>query len=262
MFRITPIVRNLLILNIGLFFLQSLIKVNLVPIMGLRNILAPEFAPWQFVTYMFMHASTGHLISNMIALFFFGPMLEALMGPRKFIWFYLITGVGAALIYGTINFIEMNQLRKKVFSYVENPNPDDFTRIVSGQGDYVYAEYMNFADKYARNPSNDNFVRQSKEHVKDIYDFFVSIPMVGASGSVFGILMAFAMFFPNQMIFLLFPPIPIKAKYLVGAYGIFEFFTGVQRLPGDNVAHFAHIGGMLVAFLLIKYWQHQGIRFK
>lgn len=261
MFRITPIVRNLLIINIALFFIQSLIRINLVSVMGLRNILAPDFAPYQFITYMFMHASTGHLFSNMLALFFFGPMLESLMGARRFLIFYMITGVGAAIIYGSISFVEMNQLKNRVDQYSQNPNPDDFARLLSNQGDYFYAEYMNFIDEYARNPESSRYIDKSIEVARSLYRAMVNIPMVGASGSVFGILLAFAMFFPNHAIFLLIPPIPVKAKYLVGVYALFSFYAGIHKLPGDNVAHFAHIGGMLVAFLLIKYWRHKGIRF-
>lgn len=268
--RLTPITKNLLIINIAIFAIDSLFKLNLNGLLGLRYILADTFIPVQFVTYMFLHGSLIHLFSNMFALFIFGPLLEQFWGAKRFLSFYLITGIGAGILYGAVDFYETRKIQKQAEEYTLSPTPGKFSHFIAKHGtigriDGVLADMSrgaaNIEDRLYDNPDDPSLISQSRKIVLAVYDFISNMPMVGASGAIFGILMAFGMLFPNTTLMLLIPPIPIKAKYFVAIYGIYELFAGLQRSPGDNVAHFAHLSGMLVAFILLKIWQKDRNRF-
>lgn len=186
-----PAVKHLLIINLLVFVALS------TPVIGqflfqygaLWPIGSGLFQPWQLVSYMFLHASFGHILMNLFALWMFGQSIENFWGTKRFTYYYFLTGIGAAILH----------------------------MVVSGGG----------------------------------------APTVGASGAVYGILLAFGMMFPERPIMLLFPPIPIKAKYFVAIFGGIELVSGLSR-ANSGVAHFAHLGGMLVGFLLIKYWGLKG----
>ncbi len=268
--RITPVVRNLLIINVAIYFLGYLFKFDLSNLFGLHYVFADSFYPFQFVTYMFLHGSVMHLFSNMFALFIFGPLLEQFWGPKRFLIFYLVTGVGSGILFSITDFFEKHGLQEAAEQYVENPNASDFSDFIAAHGTIgkIDGRYVNMAEAASRVedglydfPNDAELLKTSGEIVAGVYDFISNMPMVGASGAVFGILMAFGMLFPNTTLMLLFPPIPIKAKYFVAIYGFFELYTGIQKVPGDNVAHFAHLGGMLVAFILLKLWKNQRNRF-
>ncbi len=255
MFNLTPMVKNLLIINVVIFLLASLVSIDLVQLMGLRYIFADTFRPYQFVSYMWMHGGFGHLFGNMFAVLIFGPMLERVWGSKKFLIFYLVTGIGAGVLYAAINFYEINQVQRASETYIQNPDPEAFNYFITEHAPRFYNRLFDFINEYAEEPENGDYIAESKVIANQIYQSQANIPMVGASGAVFGILMAFAMLFPNTQLFLLFPPIPIKAKYLVMFYGAYELYSEINRSVGDNVAHFAHLGGMLIAYLLLKYWQ-------
>lgn len=259
--RITPVVRNLLIINVAALLIDQFLKIDLAGILGLRYFLADTFAPYQYFTYMFVHGNGWHLFSNMFALFMFGPLLEQLWGPRRFLTFYLVTGIGAGILYSGINFFETRKVEKAAEVYIQNPDPEAFNRFILKHAEYTFKRLSPFIDEYAENPDNAARRAESQEIVRQLTYNKANIPMVGASGAIFGILMAFGLLFPNTTLMLLFPPIPIKAKYFVGFYGLFELYAGINRAPGDNVAHFAHLAGMLVAWLLIRYWQKKGFRY-
>jgi len=198
--RVTPIVKNLIIINIIVYLGQISFPQLEFYFMGHYPI-SPAFKPWQIVTHMFMHGGFTHLLFNMFALFIFGSALERVWGAKRFLTYYLLCGVGAFFFY-------------------------EFTL-----GIEIYQQMGTF------NPNCDlGWV-------------------VGASGSVFGLLLGFGMLFPNTQLMLLFPPIPIKAKYFVIGYGAIELMMAFNNSPGDNVAHFAHLGGMLIGYILIKKWQ-------
>jgi len=217
---IPPVTKNLIIINV-LFWVASLVLpkvgVNLVQLLGLHFPGATDFKFYQIVSYMFMHdtRSFTHVFFNMFAVYMFGRVLENVWGPKRFLIFYMITGIGAGLIQELVWFIELRDVLSSQYDMI-NLNG---TQLISK------SEYLNF---------------------------FVTI---GASGAVFGILLAFGMLFPNVPLYLMFIPIPIKAKYFVIGYGLIELFMGVSNFSGDSVAHFAHLGGMLFGFILIKYWQ-------
>lgn len=263
MFRLTPMVKNILLINVGIFIIQSFLKLPLSSLFGVRVIFAEEFAIYQFLTYMWIHGSFGHLLGNMFAVFIFGPMLENVWGSKRFLAFYLYCGIGAALFYGTADYIEKRSLKVDTENYLASPNPEDFSIYILEHKSYRYntSRLIDFSDEYYDNPGNNYYISQSKEVVRTTYNDICNIPMVGASGAVFGILMAFGMLFPNTVLYLLFPPIPIKAKYLVFFYGAYEVYAEISRSAGDNVAHLAHLGGMLIAYILLKVWQRNPNKF-
>ncbi|MEQ9299931.1 MAG: rhomboid family intramembrane serine protease [Cyclobacteriaceae bacterium] len=253
--RMTPMVKNILIINVVVLLLSNLISIDVVDVLGLRYIFASSFKPYQLFTYMWMHGGIWHLIGNMFAVFIFGPMLEQIWGPKKFLAFYLITGVGAGMLYATVNYIEVSQVQNASEVYIQNPDPEAFNYFITEHAPRFYNRLFDFINEYAEQPGNPQYISESKAIANQIYESKANIPMVGASGAVFGILMAFAMMFPNMELMLLFPPIPVKAKYLVMFYGAYELYSEINRSAGDNVAHFAHLSGMLIAFLILKYWQ-------
>ncbi len=232
------VVKNLLIIN-GLFFLATLsfggaFNINLIKTLGLYLPGSPNFEPYQIVTHMFMHANFSHIFFNMFALWMFGMAIENLMGGKRFLVYYLITGFGAALLHMGVSYLEANSLRNELLA-----------------AGYTNADLQHFIE-------SGTYSLRAGVPEKSLVHFLAKyfIPTVGASGAVFGILLAFGMFFPNSYIYLFFA-IPVKAKYFVMAYGAMELFFGVANRPGDNVAHFAHLGGMVFGFLLIKYWRRK-----
>ncbi|WP_439880192.1 rhomboid family intramembrane serine protease [Pontibacter sp. MBLB2868] len=251
MFNITPMVRNILIINVVIFILQD----RLFPAnqFALYQFGSENFQPIQLFTHMFLHGGWGHLFSNMFSLFIFGPLLERFWGPQRFLAFYLICGLGASLMYNGVRAYELNKVEEEAAIYMEHPTPMAFFNFME---DHFEGRYeRKFAVEYRRNPDNPTYVAESKEAVRYVYQQLINVPMLGASGAVFAILMAFGLLFPNMELMLLFFPFPIKAKYFVLMYGAFELYSGFNRMPGDNVAHFAHLGGMLFAYILVKMWQ-------
>ncbi len=262
MFRLTPMVKNILLINVGIFIIQSFLNLPLSDIFGLRVVFSDEFAPYQFLTYMWIHGNFGHLFGNMFAVLIFGPLLEQMWGSRRFLIFYLVCGIGAAVLYGGADFVEKYSLKNDTEFYTANPSPERFKLFIldhqiSSAG---LRELNDFADQYYDNPDDPFYERQSTRYVQQIFNLYSNIPMVGASGAVFGILMAFAMLFPNMLLYLFFA-IPVKAKYLVFFYGAYEIYAEISRSPGDNVAHLAHLGGMLIAYILLRIWRSNEHRY-
>ncbi|WP_345269322.1 rhomboid family intramembrane serine protease [Nibrella viscosa] len=253
---LTPVVRTILFLNIIVFILESY-NPGLIYQFGLRSFLSPDFNPVQLITHMFMHAGFMHIFSNMIGLIIFAPMLERVWGPRRFTFFYFFTGIGAALLFSGINYFESAGMYDAARTYPLNPSPDAFMDFITRYASGLYDQVSGFMEQYEAQPNNPALIDGSIKIVNTYFSRQVYEPMVGASGAIFGIIMAFGMLFPNTQLFLLFPPIPIKAKYLVIFYGAYELYSGIYRSQASNVAHFAHIGGMLFAFILIKYWGSQ-----
>jgi membrane associated rhomboid family serine protease len=227
---IPPVVKNLIIINALMLFITYILSLrgfDLANLLGLHYVQSPNFKPYQLVTHMFMHGGLMHLVFNMFALWMFGRVLESVWGPRRFFIFYFVTGIGAAVFYSLVNFIE--------FQYIASKLSPETVQMVMNNG----AELLNQGQNYVDSPGKLNLL--------------LNVPTVGASGAVFGILLGFGMLFPNTELMLLFPPIPIKAKYFVMIYGAIELFSGITG-AGGNVAHFAHLGGMLFGFIMIKYW--------
>ena len=211
-----PVVKNLLIINVLLFIATGVLSappfnIDLTNILGLHYWESDLFKPWQIVTYMFMHGNIPHILFNMFAVWMFGSHIENRWGSKRFLNYYLLTGLGAAFLHYLI------------FHFYTLP----------GIPSQVY----------------------TNTYPLTAYEYFLqNSVVVGASGSLFGILLAFGVLFPNTLLYLYFA-IPIKAKYFVIGYGLLELFSGISNNPGDNVAHFAHLGGMLFGLLIFGYWK-------
>ena len=230
--NITPVVKNLLILNI-LFFIAQVTLPEFMSNLSLFPMVSEQFKPWQLATHFFMHGGIGHIFFNMFALVIFGIHLERVWGGKRFLTYYMICAFGAAILHMIVNYIRIKNL-ETTFS------PEDLDvihNLIKSQG-------------YDLLKSNQNWVGALGQ-----LNAMYNVPMIGASGAVFGILAAFGYLFPNTELMLLFPPIPIKAKYFVLGYAALELYLGFSNNPNDNVAHFAHLGGALVGILLVLYWK-------
>ena len=217
------VTKNLIIINVLVFFgtiVAQRYGLDLTNYLGLHFFLASDFNPAQLITYMFMHGGFSHIFFNMFAVFMFGPILEQTWGPKRFLFYYILCGIGAGLIQEGVQYIQ----------YVTELSQHTHINLI-GYGVVPIEEYLNM------------------------------MTTVGASGAVYAILLAFGMLFPNTELYLMFIPIPIKAKYFVLLYGAAELFFGLQNSVGDNVAHFAHLGGMLFGFFLILYWRKHSKKF-
>lgn len=252
---IPPVVKNLLIINGLLFLLKMSLGVDamgrhtLDGLLGMHYVASPLFKPWQLVTHMFMHADLGHLFFNMFALFMFGGPVERVFGSQRFLKYYLITGLGAAALHTGVNAIEVYQNQAELAQYGVSMSAVDLAVTESTYD-------LQSADRELQ-----SVARSSGAPMDLLIKVFTDriIVMIGASGAVFGVLLAFGMLFPNTQLFLLFPPIPIRAKYFVIGYGVLELISGLSRNPGNNVAHFAHLGGMLFGFFLFRHWRRKGL---
>ncbi len=267
---IPPVVKNLLIIN-GLCFLANVIletryNYSLNQTLGLYYPESSFFKPIQFLSHVFMHGSFMHLIFNMFSLWMFGAVLENYWGPKKFFIYYFVTAFGAALLHLGVNALEIHQIRSAISVYAANPNVNDFVLFIQDHKGSVNPEFYSrltaFYNEWALQPENTEAIAQSSEILNSFAYAKMNVPVVGASGAVFGLLLAFGMLFPNAQLMMIFLPIPIKAKYFVMIYGGLELFQGISNNPSDNVAHFAHLGGMLFGFILIKIWQKNQNRFK
>ncbi len=258
-FGLPPVVKNLLLLNV-LFFLGTMIAestwhIDLTRILGLHYFESPYFRPWQYITYMFMHGGFMHIFFNMYALWMFGKALELHWGPKRFLIYYFVTGVGAAVLHTFVNWWSVSHLQAAIDMYMNTPSPDTFATLVKDQFPQYSDAIVDFVRDWNKNIADKGFIVETQKFFDARILEHINIPTVGASGAVFGVLLAFGMTFPETQLMLLIPPIPIKAKYFVIIYGGIEFYSAVMNQPGDNVAHFAHLGGMLFGFILIKYWK-------
>lgn len=261
-FSLLPtVVKNLLIIN-GLFFVATIVFQNTLQV-DIKDYLAlyypgsEFFRPYQLITHLFMHGNFMHLFSNMFALWMFGAVLENYWGPKRFLTYYIITGLGAALLHSLINYIDISQLQSAANVFLSDPNPRAFESFILNDVPTEYrSSFTELMGMWTNNPDSIAFKENAIAIVNELIQVKQNIPTVGASGAVFGVLLAFGMTLPNAMIYVFFF-LPMKAKYFVILYGLFELYSGLQNNPGDNVAHFAHLGGMLFGFILIKYWRRK-----
>jgi membrane associated rhomboid family serine protease len=253
-----PVVKNLLIINAILFFATTVFVnsfgLDLTDHLALYYFTSDKFRIWQLFTHLFMHASLMHLFSNMFALWMFGSILENYLGAKKFLNYYILTGIGASILFMGVQFFEISPLQKNVDQYVSNPTIGNFTSFIQDEiPEKIQPEFMQVLDYWESNQYSLEAKKASVSLVKAYIDHKIDTATLGASGAVFGILLAFGMLFPNTLIYIYFF-FPMKAKYLVILYGLFELYSGITNNPEDNVAHFAHLGGMLIGFILIKSW--------
>lgn len=227
-----PVVKNLIIINVVMLILTEVLKISGINLNGILGLYFPKsefFRSWQVATHMFMHGGFVHLLFNMFALWMFGRVLEQVWGPKRFLLYYLVTGLGAAFFFELVQYIQYN----KVMGIL---SPEQL-QLVYDSGSQAISQGRNFADADMGKLNS-----------------ILNVPVVGASGAVFGVLLAFGMLFPNTQLMLLFPPIPIKAKYVVIGYAAIELYLAITS-PGSGIAHTAHLGGMIFGYLMIRYWR-------
>lgn len=214
-----PVTKNIIIINV-LLFLGTVVAqgygIDLNDYLGLHFFMAGKFNLAQLFTYMFMHGGFGHLFFNMFAVWMFGRTLEYVWGPKRFLTYYILCGIGAGLVQELVQFIHYETVLSA------------YTGVNTAYGVIPMKEYLNL------------------------------MTTVGASGAVYAILLGFGMLFPNQELFIFPLPIPIKAKFFVIGYAVLELYLGFSNNPNDNVAHFAHLGGMIFGIILILYWKKKG----
>jgi len=227
------VVKNLLIINIVCFLGAQIFE----PATRLFGVYYPDseyFHIWQPITYMFMHGGFMHLFFNMFALVMFGPIIEGVFGSKRFLNYYIICALGALVLQYGVQAFEVYKIMGTPFA----------------KSQLMFYDFETLKGFIPSNP--ELYTIDDRSTIFGIY----SIPMVGASGAIFGLLLAFAYLFPNMPLYLMFIPVPIKAKYFVGIYILIEIYLGFNH-SGSSIAHLAHVGGALFGFLLIKAW---GIR--
>ena len=215
MYNMPAMTKNLLVINVLAFLATWVLEnsgINLTALGGLHFFLASDFHFYQFFTYMFLHAGFTHILFNMFPLWMFGSVIERVWGPKKFLFYYIVCGIGAGLVQELVQYADYYMQGLSAYEYVS-----------VGDTRMSMAAYLNLRTT------------------------------IGASGAVYGILLAFGMIFPNERLFIIPFPFPIKAKWLIVGYIAIEFFSAMGQ--NDGVAHMAHLGGMLFGFLLIRYWQ-------
>lgn len=242
--QLPVVTKNLLIINI-LIFVANLFFTSkgynfLDKYLSLYFFSSSNFMPHQLITYMFMHGGFTHILFNMFALFMFGRTIEICWGPARFLSFYLITGIGAAILQEAITYFTL----QSVLDGLSASEATTYMSVVKTEGAKVFMKGMNYENRILAQ-----------------INLLVNTPMVGASGAIFGILAAFGMMFPNAELMIIPFPMPIKAKYLVIGYGALELYLGFANRAGDSTAHFAHIGGLITGLILLLYWKQNGTLF-
>jgi len=243
-------------------FLYYQYRLDINQYLGLHSFFSEQFKVYQIFTHMFMHGfvkpdgsfTFSHVFYNMLALFFFGPLLESRWGSMRFVFFYLFTGLGAGLSYWAINAYEVYQLREAVAYYLQHPEPGEFAKLVSGYNRELYRYWLPMVEAFDEHPESIEAIAWSKTKALEIYESSTWFSMVGASGCVYGVLMGAGMLFPNTEVMPMFIPIPIKIKYIVLFFGLSALYMQFKNAPNDQVAHFAHLAGMAFAYVLIRYW--------
>lgn len=223
--HIPPIIKNIIIINLLVFLAQQTlgarIEQEILNRFALHDVSSYFFGPHQLITYLFLHGSWPHVLMNMFVLWMFGSILEDYWGPKRFLTFYIVCGIGAAVAQ-------------------------------------LAVQHMDMADTW-RMIHEAPMTEELKEALQDPYKV-INQPTLGASGAVFGCMAAFGYLFPNNELLIIPIPFPIKAKWLVLGYAAIELFAGLEPSQSDNVAHWAHLGGGLIGLLLVIYWNRNNRR--
>lgn len=236
--NIPVVTKNLIIINfivwLAMMILPGRLGIGIDAVAGLHYLTAPDFAPWQFFTYMFMHSTQNfaHLFFNMFMLLMFGGIVERAMGAPRFLFYYITCGLCAGLVQEAFWALTWEPEFVKT---IVNLNGVDFEYVrqalASGEIDSLVGQYQNM------------------------------MVTIGASGSIYGVLLAFGMLFPNRPLYIMFIPVPVKAKWVVIGNGVIELLIGMGSARGavDGIAHWAHLGGMIFGLLIMLYWKRKGI---
>ncbi len=234
--NITGAIKHLIIINIILFVGPQFMKLDFSNLLALHFPKNEHFGIWQYITHMFMHGSFGHILFNMYGLWAFGSPLEKMWGKNKFIFFYFSAGIGAGLVYTLVNYYQFNEIynlfinaglqQSEIITILESAKTTDL-RVI----EYITQEQFN--------------------SIIGLYN----AKAVGASGAVYGVLVAFGMYFKDAKLALIFLPIPIAAKYFIPILIAIDVFFGMTDYSIGNIAHFAHIGGAIIGFIIAWYWK-------
>jgi membrane associated rhomboid family serine protease len=241
-FRNMPgVVKNLLLINVLLFIAMKVFQAqgfDLSAVLGCYYFESEGFEPYQIITHMFMHSNygLGHIFFNMFALVMFGTALERIWGAKRFLTFYLVCGLGAFVLHMGVNYVQIHQMIAEL--------PVGALEIIQTEG-------------YEAVLQSSNFVDPQLGDLNALYNGSI----VGASGAIYGLLVAFGYLFPNTELMLIFFPVPIKAKYFIPFMMAAELFLGVGNFEWDNIAHFAHLGGAVIGFSMVYYWQKKKNKF-
>lgn len=241
-YRLPPVTKNLLIINIIIWIAMAAVRpvaTFLEEYGALYYFTSDQFLPTQLFTYMFIHANFTHLFFNMWALFMFGVMMERVLGSAKFLFYYVSCGLGAALIQEGVFALMINHYA----GLFETPGA--LTHLLS-KSNVLTSDVMALG------------IAPNEPAVHQLFALFHT-STIGASGAIFGILLAYGFMFPNLRIYMIIPPMPIKARTFVIIYAILELCLGIYNSQADTVAHFAHLGGMLAGLIILLYWKKKGV---
>ena len=194
-----------------------------------------------------------HIFFNMFGLWMFGRILENVWGSKRFLIYYLVTGLGAAFVQMFVNYLEFSSIQAHIQAFSNTPSVDLYISLLKKYFGFAVNANINFVNEWSNHSVDPGMVNTAISHLNEYMGDLMSIPTVGASGAVFGVLLGFGMLFPNTSLYLFFIPVPIKAKWVVIGYGAIELYQGLTQ-PGSDIAHFAHLGGMLFGFILIRIW--------
>ena len=226
--KLTDGIKHLIIINVILFVAPQLLRLDFTNMLALHFPANEHFGLWQYISHMFMHASVSHILFNMYGLWAFGTPLEQMWGRKKFLFFYFSAGLGAGLIYTLVNYYQFNAALETLMS--------------SGISQNEILELMNPTKMYQN---------EDLQTMNQLYN----TPAIGASGAVYGVLAAFGLYFKDAKLALIFLPIPIAAKYFIPVMILGDLFFGMTKYSVGNIAHFAHIGGALIGFIIAYSWK-------
>ncbi|AZJ32184.1 MULTISPECIES: rhomboid family intramembrane serine protease [Tenacibaculum] len=239
--RLTQAIKHLIIINVIMYFAPQLLNMDLTNLFALHYPKNEHFGVWQYVTHIFMHGGPAHLLFNMYGLWAFGTPLEQMWGRNKFLFFYFSAGIGAGLIYTFVNYYQFNGIYEQLIGM--GVSPAEIQNILSS-GQY-----------------NDSLITLSNKTMSEFYSLYHT-PAVGASGAIYGILVAFGLTYPDAKLALIFFPVPIAAKYFIPLIILSDLFFGMTSYSIGNIAHFAHIGGAIIGFIIAWYWKKNQFKFR
>lgn len=248
--RLTDAIKHLIIINAILFVVPQLLNMDLTNILALHFPKNEHFGVWQYISHMFMHGSPAHLIFNMYGLWAFGTPLEQMWGRNKFLFFYFSAGIGAGIIYTLVNYYQFNEVYEQLINI--GVSDDQIFKIINISA-YDYSEFVKNANTILAGSTKITQLIDPNDllELRSLY----GTPAVGASGAVYGVLVAFGLMFPNAKLALLFFPVPIAAKYFIPLMIGMDLFFGLTKYSIGNIAHFAHVGGAIIGFIIAWYWK-------
>ncbi|CAL2101773.1 Rhomboid family protein [Tenacibaculum sp. 190130A14a] len=254
--RLTGAIKHLILINVILFVAPQLLQMDLTNLFALHFPQNENFGFWQYVTHMFMHGSFPHILFNMYALWAFGTPLQQMWGEKKFLFFYFSAGIGAGLIYTLVNYYQFNSIYEQLLSSKITESEISLILDISAQ---TTQDFINQCNTILSKNTNLVPYQGLGDNLIEISNLF-STPAVGASGAIYGVLVAFGLAFPNAKLALIFLPIPIAAKYFIPLMIFGDLFFGVTKYSIGNIAHFAHIGGAIIGFIIAWYWRKNQFR--